>query len=221
MSTSSDNILITDNRTSSSTTLINNMKSNEHHNEGHSIKNTLLDMIKKIILEFSTSDKSELREINRISINITTKLNHHYQNNLEYRNHRIMQRLLQLETINDDCYQCIGELWSELYTLCNVTHVLAEYDNNASRIKNDDNSVEGLRKGFLLEKKVNDRRKKLYKDNELVDSSDYTDVSNSSNNLNYKPFEPFRLYEYDSNSYINETIRNDKEYIIDDDYGFE
>ena len=88
-------------------------------------------------------------------------------------------------------------------------------------MKNDNNNVEGLRKGFLLEKKVNNRRKKLYKDNELVDSSDYTDVSNSSNDLNYKPFEPFGLYEYDSNSSINETIRNDKEYITDDDYGFE
>lgn len=81
--------------------------------------------------------------------------------------------------------------------------------------------MEGLRKEFLLEKKVNDRRKKLYKDNELVDSSDCTDVSNSSNDLNYKPFEPFGLYEYDSDSYIDETIRNDKEYIIDDNYKFE
>ena len=105
-----------------------------------------------------------------------------------------MQRLSQLETINDDCYRCIRELWSELYTLRNVTPALAEYDNNASRMKNDNNSMEGLRKGFLLEKKVNDRRKKLYKDNELVDSSDCTDVSNSSNDLNYKLFEPFGLY---------------------------
>ena len=88
-------------------------------------------------------------------------------------------------------------------------------------MKNDDNSLEGLRKVFLLEKKVNDRRKKLYEDNESVDSSDYTDVSNSSNNLNYKPFEPFGLYEYDSDNYINETVRNNKEYITDEDYGFE
>ena len=67
------------------------MKSNEYHNEDHSVKNTSLDMIEKMILEFSTSDKSELREINRISTNVTMKLNHHYQNNQEYRNHRIMQ----------------------------------------------------------------------------------------------------------------------------------
>ena len=83
MLTSSDDTLITDNRTSSSTTL--------HYNKDHSVKNTSLDMIEKMILEFLTSDKSELREINRISTNVTAKLNHHYQNNLEYRNQRIMQ----------------------------------------------------------------------------------------------------------------------------------
>ena len=48
----SDDILLNDNRTSSSTTLI------KHHNEDHSVKNTLLDMIEKMILEFSTSNKS-------------------------------------------------------------------------------------------------------------------------------------------------------------------
>ena len=175
----SDDILITDNRTSLSTTL--------HHNEDHSVKNISLEMIEKMILKFSTSDKSELREINRISTNITAKLNHHYQNNLEYRNHRIMQWVSQLETINDDCYQCIGELWSELCTLC--------------RMKNDDNSLEGLRKGFLLEKKVNDGRKKRY---ESVDSSD-------------EASEPFGLSEYDSDSYRDESSRNDKEYTTDED----
>ena len=82
MSTLSDDILITDTRTSSSTTL--------HHNKDHSVKNISLEMIEKMILEFSTSDKSELREINCISTIVTAKLNHHYQNNLEYCNHRIM-----------------------------------------------------------------------------------------------------------------------------------
>ena len=104
MSTSLDDTLLTDNRTSSSTTVI------KHYNEDHSVKNTSLEIIEKMILEFSTSDKSELREINRISTNVTAKLNHYYQNNLEYRNYRIMQWVSQLETINDDYYQCIGEL---------------------------------------------------------------------------------------------------------------
>ena len=88
-------------------------------------------------------------------------------------------------------------------------------------MKNDDKSLEGLRKGFLLEKKVNDGRKKLYEDNESVDSSDYTDVSNSSNDSNYELSELFGLSEYNSDSYSDETSRNDKEYITDEDYRFE
>ena len=147
-------------------------------------------MIEQMILEFSTSDKSELREINRLCTNVTTKLNHHYQNNLEYRNYKIMKRIAQLETINDDCYQCIGELWSELCTL---------------RRKNDDNSTEGLRKGFLLGKKANDGRKKLY---ESINSYD-------------EALEVFEWSEYDSDSYSNESSSNDKEYETDEDYGFE
>ena len=64
-------------------------------------------------------------------------------------------------------------------------------------MKNDDNSLEGLRKGFLLEKKVNDGRKKLYDDNKSVDSSDYTNVSNSSNDSNYELLDLFGLSEYE------------------------
>ena len=103
-------------------------------------------------------------------------------------------------------------------TLHNVTPVLAEYDNNASRMKNDDNSLEGLRKGFLLEMKVNDRRKKIYEDNESVDSSD-------------EASELYGLSEYDLDMYDNDIeVKSDdsdsgylynKEYITDEDYGFE
>ena len=147
-------------------------------------------MIEEMILEFLTSNKSELREINRISTNVTSKLNYHYQNNLEDRNYKIMQRVAQLETINDDCHQCIGELWSELCILHRM---------------NDDNSTEGWRKGFLLEKKANDGRKKL---NEIIDS--YDEVS-----------ELFEWSEYESDSYSDESSRNDIEYSTDEDYGFE
>ena len=72
-------------------------------------------------------------------------------------------------------------------------------------MKNDDNSLEGLRKGFLLEKKVNDEGKKLY---ESIDSSD-------------EASELFRLSEYNSESYSNESSRNNKKYTTNEDYGFE
>ena len=85
-------------------------------------------------------------------------------------------------------------------------------------MKDDDNSLEGLRKGFLLKKKMNDGRKKLYKENELVDSSD-------------EASELYRLSKYDSDMYDNDievksddsdsSYLYDKEYITDKDYGFE
>ena len=85
-------------------------------------------------------------------------------------------------------------------------------------MKDNDNSLEGLRKGFLLEKKMNDERKKLYEENELVDSSD-------------EASELYGLSEYDSDMYDNDikvksddsdsSYLYDKEYITDEDYGFE
>ena len=58
---------------------------------------------------------------------------------------------------------------------------------------------------FLLEKKANDGRKKL---NEIIDSYD-------------KVLELFEWSEYESDSYSDESSRNDKEYSTDEDYGFE
>ena len=52
---------------------------------------------------------------------------------------------------------------------------------------------------------MNNGRKKLY---ELIDSSD-------------EASELFGLSEYDSDSYSDESSRNDKEYITDEDYWFE
>ena len=62
-----------------------------------------------------------------------------------------------------------------------------------------------MRKGFLLEKKANDGRKKLY---ESIDS--YDEAS-----------ELFEWSEYDSDSYSDESSSNDKEYETDEDYRFE
>ena len=65
------------------------------------------------------------------------------------------------------------ELQSRLCILYNATSAQAKHDNSVRR-KNDNSNLEDLRKLFLLEKKVNDRRKKNFNNNEIIDSYDCT-----------------------------------------------
>ena len=92
--------------------------------------------------------------------------------------------MLQLERINYDCHHYIRELCAEISGLRDevVESTTWDYENYASSMGNDGKSMEGLRKGFLLDRnitnrrkdKMNDGRKKLYDNTEISGSYDNT-----------------------------------------------
>ena len=147
------------------------VKSKENDENNYNIEQATIEMINTIMQEYLLDEKAELREINCLSSNIAIKLTFHYQNNLENLNNQLGKRVTQLERINNECHQYIGEL---LFERTVVTELPTDNDYNS--LSTYDDSMKGLKKGFLLEEKVVD-------DDESTESFSNTIDSNSSNNL--------------------------------------
>ena len=65
------------------------VKSKENSGNNRNIKRTTIEIINMMIQEYLADEKAELREINRLSLNIATKLTFHYQYNLENWNNQL------------------------------------------------------------------------------------------------------------------------------------
>ena len=89
------------------------VRSKENNVNDYNIERATMEVIHTMIQEYLVDEKAELREINRLSTNITTKLTFHHQYNMENWNNQLRKRVLQLERINNECHQYIGELLSE------------------------------------------------------------------------------------------------------------
>ena len=61
-------------------------------------------MINAITNEFLVNEQAELKEINQTYLTIAIKLSFQYQERLEYCNCVLRKILVQLESVNDDCY---------------------------------------------------------------------------------------------------------------------
>ena len=78
-----DKTLFTSDNTPRMSNKTEKVKSNEDTIKNHHIKNTIMEMLNSIIQEFLADEQSELREINRLCFNISSKLTSQYQNDLE------------------------------------------------------------------------------------------------------------------------------------------
>ena len=160
MSVESDKTTATSNITSSPNTSGKDTYTTKHK-MNNNIKIIANEKIDEIIKEFLANDKSELREINRLCSRITERLNHQQTCHMEDLLLKYQLRITKLETINDDCHQCIGEL-------------LEVNDNQrANTIPQMD-----LRREFLLNKNNGDGRKKIFQIEPATPQSTSSSVSN-------------------------------------------
>ena len=125
-------------------------------------------MVNEITQEFLKSNSSELKELDRICNRVTKVLNYHYHLELEQCKKRLWKRVVQLECANDDYLRDIGILSTQLTS-----------PSNANVIKNEKRELEGIKKGFLIEKNMNDRQQTSNVRCELEDC-----LSQSSNQSN-------------------------------------
>ena len=153
-------------------------KSKENNENEYNIERATMEVIHTIIQEYLVDEKAELREINRLSTKITAKFTFHHQYNMEIWNNQLRKRVIQLQRINDECHQYIGELLAEYAA---VSDLPTDNDNSLSMY--NDVSMKGLKKGFLLEEKVKEERTKFQDDDESIESFSTTDDSYSSNDL--------------------------------------
>ena len=100
------------------------------------------------------------------------------------------KRVMALDKINDECYRYIGELNQEVIRLENELH---ENDESLERriLKSDD-----------------------------MDEVAEINITSDSSAESYGYNEYLEIDDWYLGSYIDETIRYDKEYITDEDYGF-
>ena len=202
-------------------------KSKENNVNEYNIERATMDVIQTIIQEYLVDEKAELREINRLSTKITTKFTFHHQYNMEIWNNQLRKRVLQLQRINDECHQYIGELLTEYAA---VSDLPTDNDNSLSMYNND--SMKGLKKGFLLEENVKEKRTKSQDENESIESFSTTDDSYSSNDLS-ESSNDIGLYKYEKrilgigekketwNTYDNDIEVNSDSDSSSEDYGFE
>ena len=171
--------------------------------------------------------KAELREINRLSTKITAKFTFHYQYNMEIWNNQLRKRVIQLQRINDECHQYIGELLAEYAA---VSDLPTDNDNSLSMY--NDVSMKGLKKGFLLEKKVvDDDDKSIESFGNTVDSNSSNDPSELFNDVSLSRYEKRILSlgekknkwnRYDNNIEVRSDdsdsgYSDEKEYTTDED----
>ena len=108
--------------------------SQEYHIDYVTIEK-LNDMIKAVF----TDDKAELKHINRLSTDITTKLVLSSNDNLENLNLMLGKRVLSLEWINDECIRYIAVLNDQIDELTGLDQPVTEKTNNdysTDRMKN-------------------------------------------------------------------------------------
>jgi len=197
---------------SNQTTKISNVPSSENIAErdndttkkDYDIETIATVKMNEIINEFLADEKSELREINRICSRITERLNFQHNRHTEDLLLKHKQRIIRLETMNYECHRCIGELLSVL-------------DNPREKVA----FQTGLQKGFLLNKRNEDGRKKLF------ETESVTSQSTGSTSSNFDSLDGYEQLKYEKGILgirtANKTLNirgNEIEYSSDesDDY---
>ena len=122
--------------TSSQNTSSRNKNITKNH-KYQNIETTATETINEIINEFLADEKSELREINRTCSRITERLKFQHQCNMEDLLLKYKQRIIKMESINNDCHQLIGELVTVTDNPPNTSSDQLDVDDtNCDNIKN-------------------------------------------------------------------------------------
>ena len=81
------------------------------------IKTAAMETIHVISQEYEADEKSKLREINKFCLKMTQRMSTQDQCHTEDLLLKCKQRIIQLENINYNCYQFMGELTSKIDNL--------------------------------------------------------------------------------------------------------
>ena len=106
------------------------------------VEEITLNELKITISEFMANKKTELREINKLSSIIRSKLEFMHHNNLERTNAKLVQRVSELHKTYDDCHHHIRELVHENLILFEVVEKFGYAQDVLIRVENREEKLE-------------------------------------------------------------------------------